>query len=746
MRSPRRHAITAALAMVCGAASAQPRPPAPQRPPAAPELIDYRVRPGDTCVLVARRLYRNAARTDLIHQYNPTLGRPPHHLVPGSVLRVPRRAPAATNPPVAFLTGANNVVEVQTVASQPPRPGQRNDPLFRGTRVSTQSHSSAEVTFNDETQIRLYEQTLVVILGDTNTRVRRQATARDTTLVTGSLRAFLGGLDARATPTPGSVVTGPARPAPAAPAVAIRTPGGRVALGRGEAQISIEDNSATTLAVYRGSSALQAAARTVTVPEGFATRAERGRPPTPPRRLPTQPAWVDAPPALRFTDGTVDVTASYRAGAAAPGVTPPEPAQWHVQVARDPIFDDMLLEAHTPATVDHLDARGLGPGRYHFRVSALDAERFEGPWSPEVTLTVVRPRLVPTAQAHRATVELPPDLFCAVDDAPLARTGGAAMEVERLHPHRLRCAATADAEPAVYELAPETRGPYTAVSRIADADARARTGRVRVRLIDAAGAAYTEGPLTAQVRDEAEVSLGALTPSADEPGVWSAPARWSPQVRAFSLRLTTDVGEAVDTDALAVPQPPPPEYRPVDELARRVWLRGEVLGAGMLSAYQRTDDPGLYWRNTPNMSFGVAGNLRAGIDLLRPDPGRVGPALGPQLLAGYRFFPRTEAQAGQAVILGGGLRVSSAGERLRWHADASLGAVFTGDLLRLGFDLGVGLDIRVARAWAIGPTVRYFHIVQPDGGDAYAALDEDARVISVGVGVTLQPPPRGSDD
>ena len=55
----------------------------------AQEVQEYRVRRGDTCGQIARRVYGHSRRYDVIHQANPELGAMPHHLTPGQTLRLP---------------------------------------------------------------------------------------------------------------------------------------------------------------------------------------------------------------------------------------------------------------------------------------------------------------------------------------------------------------------------------------------------------------------------------------------------------------------------------------------------------------------------------------------------------------------------------------------------------------------------------------------------------------------------------
>ena len=424
-------AVTALIA--ASSVGAQPRRNPPRPPPM--EFTAVTVRAGETCAAVARRVYRAPARTDVIHQYNPGLCPPQRRLTAGLVLRLPRRLPPAPRPaPVAFLTVVQNAVRVQTQATAQLRAGQANDALFRGSRVSTEARSSAELTFQDETQLRLDESTLVVILGDTSSRVRRTATARDTTLVNGSLRAFLGALANG--PAPGAAVAvgpvigivgrrprPPRRPRPTQ--VAINTAGGRAILRDGESQLTVGTGprASTTLTVYRGSGQLRSGAQTVTVPEGFGARAEVGAPIAPVHRLPVAPTWTVPPPRI-VLDPTPTISGRFAPGAAGPGV--PSPAEWHVQVARDVAFTELEGDARRPLADDSL-ALSASPGARFVRVSAVDADHYEGPFSAVAAVASVSTALAPTAQPYRESLTIPSGVTCELDGVSVApilqRTG-----------------------------------------------------------------------------------------------------------------------------------------------------------------------------------------------------------------------------------------------------------------------------------------------------------------------------------
>lgn len=737
-------AVTVGLVVVTVGATASAQTPATRR---------YVVREGDTCVSIARRFYRSATRTDVVHASNPQLGPTPHRLRVGMVLTLPVRVQGGRGPvPVAFVTGANNRVEVRPQPTDEGRPAHRNDPLFLGARVSTSARSSAEVTFADETRLRLEENSLVVILGDTNTRVRRRATASDTTLVSGSLRTFLTDLSAAPASAASSAQTVAVatrararrrpqrRVRPRATTLALRTAtGGSLVLGEGETEVTVRDGE-TTLSVFTGSSRLRSGNRTVTVRAGYAVRAERGRAPSAPRLLPSAPVWVEAPPGVTFIDGDAvasgaTITAEFGAGV---GEGRPAAAQWRVQLARDPSFVAMQVDANVPLETHTLRAERVAAGSYFARVSARDHDGFEGPFGPVARIAVVYPRWVPAPRAHRAALELPTGVYCSVDDGPFVSSGGRAPELDRLTVHSLRCSLDADgSRAAVMTLSAERRAPFTVVSRLIDVRLTAREGKLRVRLVDAAGVLVDRPPgVTVSTGDSVTVGRVVSDPGGGN-GVWSVPLQW--RAGAGSVRLRFSVGdERVDTESISLPEPPPPPPR--ETVVHRFWLHGELLGAALLSGYQHNTDPRDFFGNTPSMDFGLGGVLHLGFDLRRPTPRARGVTLGAYAGVTGVVFPRPESEAGVASVWSAGLRLGWRSGRWQPWLGTGAGVVFTGGLVRPGFEAAVGLDVRLSRALSLGPVVRYVQIFQSDGGDVFEAIDEDARVLSVGLGLTLRVP------
>lgn len=396
---------------------------------AAAPLIDYVVQKGDTCEKVTRKLYGSEKHIDLLHANNK-LGPKPHHLKPGMVLRVPRSVdtdatatpatptPATPAAPDAILSFLRNEVDAYTPAQHP---GRRDEPLSRGHRVNTHAAASAEITFADESRLQLGEQSLIVILGSTRTQART-GKAEDTTLVTGSLRAHLGALAGKPRPP-----------------LALATPSAEVALEPGEAQVSVDAAQSTRLAVHRGSGRLRAQRRSVVVPEQHGSKALRGQPPTPPRPLPAAPVWTSPPPLFVLQRGPDPVISTYAAGVGLPGAPPP--AGWHVQVASDERFNDLIVDTRAPVEVTRLELRAP-PGRYHARVSAIDDDQFEGRASERVEVVLASVTTVPATPEQPAQLVVSPGCFCALDDGPLLAVQGP-LTLPPGRAQTLRCAADA---------------------------------------------------------------------------------------------------------------------------------------------------------------------------------------------------------------------------------------------------------------------------------------------------------------
>ncbi|MBX3230569.1 MAG: FecR domain-containing protein [Labilithrix sp.] len=397
-------------------------------PAFAEEGVRHTVKAGDTCAGIAQRYYGDARLVDVLHKANPAIGAlpPPHTLKEGTVILVPPK-PTSNEAPDARLTTVRNRVDVLTPET---RPGKPKDPLFRGNRVSTEASSSADVTFRDESQVKLGERTLVVILGDVRSAARtaskEEATTASTSLVTGHLRAFLS----------------PKSKAP----IAVETPAAAVRVREGEAQVGSDDKKAARLAVYAGRSSISAQGTTRDVVPGFGSKAELGKAPTVPKPLPPAPVWTKAPQRvlLARASSTPSIIGEYDE----PADAKQHPTEWHVQVGKDDLFRELVVDEKVPVATKRFEGKTPGPGRYWIRVSAIDDD-FEGPFSAVLRVLVVRPTITQEDAEHRR-VEVEPA------NAPCMRVGNvrltwvrAPIVAETLEPIWLRCA-PAETDPTMF--------------------------------------------------------------------------------------------------------------------------------------------------------------------------------------------------------------------------------------------------------------------------------------------------------
>lgn len=522
---------------------------------------EYRVVAGDTCGKVAQKVYGDGKHIELIHQHNK-LGPKPHRLKAGMVLLiVPPETGSVAEGPDAQLTFVRNEVEAYTPGYHP---GRRDEPLLRGHRVGTRESSSAQITFRDETQLQLSENTLVVILGDTSQRSTRERRG-ETVLLRGSLMARLGDLAG----------TKPA---------AVATPGGRVEFvsGQNEAHLAVDEKKTTRLSVHKGNTRLASGGKSVPVGAGFGTVAENGKPPTTPRPLPAAPHWLLVPPLVLTRDASTDLRATYE-----PGLPNQALSTYHVQLARDADFNDLIVDARVPTSVTELHAKQLPPGTYHLRVSARDAQGLQGAYATASSVQVAQVACQPATSTQPALVTLPDGVLCALDDADASKTGRTLPLAPGLA-HRVRCGQDAQA------LASQT-APSVAI-------APAQSGQPHLRM-ELGSAAFQQGRGTRSLQLLVTDATGAPTDLPPErlglqfpPGVTHTPLQnvglgqytstlsWPTGQTGLSgaLRIAglpdqpLPIPDALPPTLVEPPRQPPPEGRWALELAPLAGFRPQA--------------------------------------------------------------------------------------------------------------------------------------------------------------------------
>jgi outer membrane protein OmpA-like peptidoglycan-associated protein len=182
--------------------------------------------------------------------------------------------------------------------------------------------------------------------------------------------------------------------------------------------------------------------------------------------------------------------------------------------------------------------------------------------------------------------------------------------------------------------------------------------------------------------------------------------------------------------------------------ANRLALRAEFAAGTMVSSHQRAGDAD---RGLGYDGVGIEATVRLGITLFDPLTLNIG-------LANWFFpssLPAPNDGTGRVLAPMGGLRFEPKIGRLgRLFIEANAGVAFTGTdpatgdaNTRFTFDAGLGFEFQVARAFAIGPVLRYGHVVSSTTDFADAAgnvLDErfkdDAQYIAGGLSLSLRVP------
>lgn len=339
------------LALRGSPARAQPAPP-----PATETSQVYTVVAGDTCRSIANRQLGSAQAIAAIHRLNPQLGPTPHNLIAGQKLLLPRKGPL---PADANLTAARGDVAVRKPTAIAWDAAQRGMDLFRAWRVGARAKASAEVTFRDSSQLRLRENTVVIIYGPA--APRQPLVAMRAEIEGGSLEARLAAASG------------------AGPAPEVLTPSSLSTLAQGSALFSVDPASGTSLIANHDGQPV--AVRSVTkqkkprgaavkVAKGMGSRVEVGKLPEPPRPLPPPPAFAFSTPQL---------TVATFAAATTVNVGWREASALHAY--RVVVMDAAGVEQNAvtlPPRRTSFELTGVPPGRHKIAVSTIDEAGFEG--------------------------------------------------------------------------------------------------------------------------------------------------------------------------------------------------------------------------------------------------------------------------------------------------------------------------------------------------------------------------------
>lgn len=337
-------------------------------------LFPYVVVRGDSCWRIAEKLFGDGRKYRIIHRYN-RLGPLPHLLKPGQRLWVPRQVTG----PLAHLTWLLRDVEERSARALDWRHARKNQGLWKLHRVATGAASSARIEFLDASRIRMRPEALLVIYGGASHSAALRG-RRPTTVVLrrGTLRGGLARMDREA-------------------GLVVRTPSSRLTLRSTLSQVEVSRLKTSIVSVYEGIASVFARGKRVRVPKDHGTWTRLGRRPARPVPLPAPPRWAGGPSAAVPPSVQIVLVPSGISGTfEARWLAAPRAHRYRVEVAEDPRFNRILVDAEVGAQVRRFAARDLRPGTYYARVSVRDRHRLES--RPGPTLAV---RLVPVHTSRR---------------------------------------------------------------------------------------------------------------------------------------------------------------------------------------------------------------------------------------------------------------------------------------------------------------------------------------------------------
>lgn len=481
----------------------------------------------------------------------------------------------------ARVRSAQNQVDLVTAAGK--QQAKKDDVVLPGQRLETGNAAMTELGFADGTRVLVGENSQLSIYG----AVAAPAPGKkplpfkpgSNTLTKGEVYVIVPAPPAPPTPAapaPGKkakkVKVAPAK-LPASAVVA--TPLGKVRVLQGaRARISVLPGGITLVSVYEGNSELQGQgpkAKPVVIASGSGSKLQDAKtPPVAPAPLPAPPTVSGAPNLVFSVGAPAEVRGTYAATAGSP------PAQWHVQIAQDEQFEQLVRESRVPATETRLFATPLPPGDYVARVSAVSAEGAEGQPSPNVKVKVAKVVLWPGSEGKRAAVQVEGSgLFCSLDGgdaAPMTTP----LPLTPAREHTLRCTtvqtgATPE-QTAEYKITAAQSGPLVAKVEPGTATWTETEGqrKVRLSLSDASG-----NPLSG-AKVVAEGAGGARTDAVTEvgtTGTYETTVHWNKGQTGQSVNYKIN---EVETYAAALPD----EQPPVDEKPKEAVRPGSKKVAG----------------------------------------------------------------------------------------------------------------------------------------------------------------------
>ncbi|MCP5365212.1 MAG: FecR domain-containing protein [Hyphomicrobiales bacterium] len=312
----------------------------------------YTVRPGDNLWDLSETYLRSVAHWKRLQQLNGVSD--PHHLPPGTRLRVPIAWLKLQPVPVEVVT-AQGQVETTQAGSAAPQPLQAGMRLNTGAVVRTYDDSSAILLFADGSRM--------LLASNSELHLDALSVLEGTPFTDSRVRLMRGRSDIRAR----SGAQGQSW-------YSISTPAAITAVRGTEFRVGVQDQGkGARTEVLEGQVNVSAGARTQPIKRGFGTVVRKGSAPMPPRPLLPAPDLHSVPAELdrlpvRFKIKPLTEAVAYR-----------------LEVANDSTFEPLLFD-NVFSSVEFV-VPDLPDGQYTIRVRGIDASSLEG-FDATTTLTV----------------------------------------------------------------------------------------------------------------------------------------------------------------------------------------------------------------------------------------------------------------------------------------------------------------------------------------------------------------------
>lgn len=301
----------------------------------------YTVRPGDNLWSLTETHLTSMAYVQRLQTLNRVAD--PNHIPPGTRLRVPidwlKQQPVVVK--VTNVEGAERASAMVTGQVAPVKPGLT---LAKGDRLRTGNDSSVVLEFADGSQL--------LVQPDSELEFETLQAYGITGMVDSRVNVLRGRVESRVKPAVG----GGSR-------FEISTPAAVTAVRGTQYRVGFDDRTALA-EVLEGKVGVSAERKTIALPEGFGTVAERGQPPQKPVPLLLAPDLSGVPAVVERVPLNLPFAA--RDGA----------TSYRVQLAREPSKGSFFYDRVGAAAA----VRGpdLADGEYLLRVRAIDPQGLEG--------------------------------------------------------------------------------------------------------------------------------------------------------------------------------------------------------------------------------------------------------------------------------------------------------------------------------------------------------------------------------